>query len=340
MEREARVPDMTKTGAAAPLLAVRNLRKHYPARGDPLAAVIPSRRRFVRAVDGVSFDVARGETLGLVGESGCGKSTTGLAVMQLADPIEGEVRLAGRNIVGLPANEQRRLRREIQMVLQNPYSSLNPRLRVGDIIDEPLSNFGVGSRVERRERVENLLDRVGLSAGHADNLPHEFSGGQRQRIGIARALALQPRLLVLDEPVSALDVSVQAQILNLLLELKEGFGLTYLFISHDLGVVRYVSERIAVMYLGEIVEMGPANDLYDTPLHPYSQALMSAIPEPYPSERRKPIVLGGSVPSLIDPPRGCRFHTRCPIAIERCRQEKPELRRVREGREVRCHLVE
>jgi oligopeptide transport system ATP-binding protein len=325
--------------ATQPLLAVERLRKLYPAGGDLLAALLPGRRRYVRAVDEVSFAVAAGETLGLVGESGCGKSTTGLAVLQLASPIEGAVRFAGRDITNLPAAERRQLRRDMQMVLQNPYSSLNPRLRVGAIIDEPLGNFASGTPAERKGRVADLLERVGLRAAHAERYPHEFSGGQRQRIGIARALALRPRLLVLDEPVSALDVSVQAQILNLLLELKQSFGLTYLFISHDLGVVRYVSDRIAVMYLGEIVELGPADTLYDAPLHPYSQALMSAIPEPRPSERRRPIVLGGGVPSPTNPPPGCRFHTRCPIAIARCAREKPELRRVAAGREVRCHLV-
>ena len=325
--------------APEPLLAVDRLRKLYPAGGDLLAALLPGRRRYVRAVDEVSFAVAAGETLGLVGESGCGKSTTGLAVLQLAGPIEGAVRFAGRDITALPAAERRQLRRDMQMVLQNPYSSLNPRLRVGAIIDEPLSNFHVGTAAEREHQVADLLERVGLSARHAERYPHEFSGGQRQRIGIARALALRPRLLVLDEPVSALDVSVQAQILNLLLELKESFGLTYLFISHDLGVVRYVSDRIAVMYLGEIVELGPADALYDTPLHPYSQALMSAIPEPRLSERRRQIVLSGGVPSPTNPPGGCRFHPRCPIAIARCAVEKPKLRRVAPDRQVRCHLV-
>ena len=330
----------TSREAAVPLLEVDGLRKHYPVRSDLLAALMPSRRRWLKAVDGVSFTVAQGETLGLVGESGCGKSTTGLAVLQLAGPIGGDVRFEGRSIVGLPPAERREIRRDMQMVLQNPYSSLNPRLRVRDIVTEPLQNFGVGTAPERRQQVADLLERVGLDPDHADRYPHEFSGGQRQRIGIARALALRPKLVVLDEPVSALDVSVQAQILNLLLALKQELGLTYLFISHDLGVVRYISERIAVMYLGEIVELGPADALYDRPLHPYSQALMSAIPEPRAGERRRPIVLKGGVPSPTEPPAGCRFHPRCPIAVARCATERPGLRRVRDGREVRCHLVE
>ncbi len=294
----------------------------------------------MRAVDGIDFRVNSGETLGIVGESGCGKSTTGLAVLQLIQPSAGEVKFDGRSIVGLPQGENRRLRQHMQMILQNPYSSLNPRMRVSDIVAEPLRNFGVSNRGERFDQVQQLLERVGLSADHMKRFPHEFSGGQRQRIGIARALALRPKFIVADEPVSALDVSVQAQILNLLLELKEGFNLTYLFISHDLSVVRYISDRIAVMYLGEIVEIGAADAIYAAPLHPYTQALMSANPDPDPHQRRKRIVLQGGVPSPIDPPSGCRFHPRCPLAEARCRQDKPEFRDLGGGRSVACHLVD
>jgi oligopeptide/dipeptide ABC transporter ATP-binding protein len=331
--------------AAEPLLAVEQLRKLYPVGGHLLATLLPGRRRQVRAVDAVSFAVAAGETLGLVGESGCGKSTTGLAVMQLAGPIEGKVRFAGRDITDLPANQRRQLRRDMQMVLQNPYSSLNPRLRVGAIIDEPLSNFRVGTAAERKDQVAELLERVGLSARHGERFPHEFSGGQRQRIGIARALALRPRLLVLDEPVSALDVSVQAQILNLLLELKESFGLTYLFISHDLGVVRHVSDRIAVMYLGRIVEVAGADELYEDPKHPYTAALLSAVPKGHQGTARDRIILTGDVPSPANPPPGCPFHPRCPKARivaggdgvpERCRTEMPPLVELSRGHQAAC----
>lgn len=323
-----------------PLLEVAGLRKLYPLESGIWSRIRGTGRRYVRAVDGIDFRVNSGETLGIVGESGCGKSTTGLAVLQLIQPSAGEVKFDGRSIVGLPQGENRRLRQHMQMILQNPYSSLNPRMRVSDIVAEPLRNFGVSNRGERFDQVQQLLERVGLSADHMKRFPHEFSGGQRQRIGIARALALRPKFIVADEPVSALDVSVQAQILNLLLELKEGFNLTYLFISHDLSVVRYISDRIAVMYLGEIVEIGAADAIYAAPLHPYTQALMSANPDPDPHQRRKRIVLQGGVPSPIDPPSGCRFHPRCPLAEARCRQDKPEFRDLGGGRSVACHLVD
>ena len=337
------MPEVTPHAAApdgVPLLEVKGLRKLYPLESGLLSRIFGRRQRHVRAVDGIDFTVDPGETLGIVGESGCGKSTTGLAVLQLIQPSAGEVRFEGDNIVGLTQLENRRLRRHMQMILQNPYSSLNPRMRVVDIIAEPLRNFGIGDRRARFEQVQGLLEQVGLSADHVNRFPHEFSGGQRQRIGIARALALRPRLIVADEPVSALDVSVQAQILNLLLELKEAFNLTYLFISHDLSVVRYISDRIAVMYLGEIVELGAADEVYNRPLHPYTRALMSAIPEPDPHRPRQRSVIKGNVPSPVDPPAGCRFHPRCPLAEDRCRRERPALRGVEGGRSVACHLVE
>ena len=329
---------MAETNPQERLLVVEGLRKRYTLDAGLLGRIF-GRGRSLIAVDGVSFSVRRTETLGIVGESGCGKSTTGLALLQLIPPIEGDVRYGGRSIVGLAHESNRQLRRHMQMILQNPYSSLNPRLRLGEIVAEPLRNFGIGNRRERLDAAGALLDRVGLAPEHVDRYPHEFSGGQRQRIGIARALALRPALIVADEPVSALDVSVQAQILNLLLELKEEFELTYVFISHDLSVVRYVSDRIAVMYLGEIVETGPSHDVHDRPQHPYTRALMSAVPEPDPHRERARIVLQGGVPSPVNPPQGCRFHPRCPLAVERCRHEKPWLRDVGGGREVMCHLV-
>lgn len=329
---------MSEAQAREPLLLVEGLRKRYPLEAGLLGRLF-GRGRSLSAVDGVSFSLHRRETLGIVGESGCGKSTTGLAVLQLIPPIEGEVRYDGRSIVGLAHEQNRQLRRHMQMILQNPYSSLNPRMRVSEIVAEPLRNFGGVGRRERLEIAGELIDRVGLAPEHAHRFPHEFSGGQRQRIGIARALALRPSLIVADEPVSALDVSVQAQILNLLLELKDDFSLTFLFISHDLSVVHYVSDRIAVMYLGEIVEMGSSHEVYERPLHPYTRALMSAVPEPDPHRERRRIVLQGGVPSPVDPPHGCRFHPRCPIAEARCRREKPRLRDVGAGHEVMCHLV-
>lgn len=329
---------MAETNANAPLLMVEDLRKRYPLDAGLLGRFFGGGRELV-AVDGVTFSVQRSETLGIVGESGCGKSTTGLAVLQLIPPVEGEVRFEGRSIVGLSHEQNRQLRQHMQIILQNPYSSLNPRLRVGESVAEPLRNFGISNRRERMEAAGALLDRVGLSPEHANRFPHEFSGGQRQRIGIARALALRPSLIVADEPVSALDVSVQAQILNLLLEVKEEFKLTFLFISHDLSVVRYLSDRIAVMYLGEIVELGSSHDVHDRPLHPYTKALLSAVPEPDPQRKRTRIVLKGGVPSPVNPPPGCRFHLRCPIAEARCRHEKPRLRAVGGGRQVMCHLV-
>ena len=312
------------------LVNVRALVKHFPVEGSD---------DVVRAVDGVSFAIMRGETLGLVGESGCGKSTVGRCLLRLIEPTAGEVEFAGRNILTLGKNEMRQLRREMQIVFQDPYASLNPRMRVGDIIGEPLVIHQIGTKAERSDRVRSLLQRVGLNPDYSKRYPHEFSGGQRQRIGVARTLALNPQLIVADEPVSALDVSVQAQVVNLLQELQAEFGLTYLFISHGLAVVEHISTRVAVMYLGRIVEIASAKDLYVQPLHPYTQALLSAIPIPDPTRTRERIVLQGDVPTPINPPSGCRFRTRCPIAIDECARIDPRLREVAPGHEVACIRV-
>jgi oligopeptide transport system ATP-binding protein len=293
----------------------------------------------VRAVDDVSFAVAEGETLGLVGESGCGKSTLSRSVLQLLEPTSGSVRFEDREIVGLKGKELRGLRRQMQMIFQDPYASLNPRKRVSQIIGDPLSLHGVASGEELRHSVRELLDRVGLNPEHYNRYPHEFSGGQRQRIGIARALALRPKLIVADEPVSALDVSIQAQIINLLEDLQGEFGLTYIFVAHDLGVIRHVSDRIAVMYLGKIVEIGPAEAVYSNPIHPYTLTLLSAIPIPDPREnaQRNPVVAEGDVPSPANPPAACRFHTRCPYATEICSEVEPELIHHGGGHWAACH---
>lgn len=312
------------------LVNVRRLVKHFAVEGSD---------DVVRAVDGVSFEILRGETLGLVGESGCGKSTVGRCLLRLIEPTSGEISFAGRDVISLNKTELRELRREMQIVFQDPYASLNPRMKVGDIVGEPLVIHKIGTKGERQERVAELLRRVGLDPEYRKRYPHEFSGGQRQRIGVARTLALQPKLIVADEPVSALDVSVQAQVVNLLQALQQEFGLTYLFISHGLAVVEHISTRVAVMYLGRIVEIATAADLYAHALHPYTQALLSAIPIPDPKRKRDRIVLQGDVPTPINPPSGCRFRTRCPIAIDECARIDPELREVSTGHRVACIRV-
>jgi len=320
-----------------PLLEVKDLRKFYGVgRG-----LWPRRAAAtVRAVDGVSFTLCRGETLGLVGESGCGKSTAGKALMRLIEPTSGSVRLDGVEVTTLGSAALHVARRTMQAVFQDPYSSLNPKMTAGTLVGEPLVNYGIGSAAERRARVEDLFDRVGLRADDMAKYPHEFSGGQRQRLGIARALAPGPALVVGDEPVSALDVSVQAQVINLLVRLQAEFGLAYLFIAHDLAVVRHISDRVAVMYLGRIVEIAPTATLFARPAHPYTRALLDAIPVPDPRRRRRRDVLPGEVPSPLNPPSGCHFHPRCPIARERCRVDDPALRPLEAGHAVACHYAE
>lgn len=317
------------------LLSVRGLCKHFPIRGGLLGRPVGQ----VRAVDGVSFDVRRGETLGLVGESGCGKSTTGLAVLRLIEPTAGEVLFEGRDVTAFSKQELRAFRRHAQIVFQDPYASLNPRMSVGDIIAEPIMLHNIASGAARIRRVEKLLRVVGLGPQHARRYPHEFSGGQRQRIGIARALAVEPKLVVCDEPVSALDVSIQSQILNLLVELQRELGLTYLFIAHGLNVIKHISDRVGVMYLGKIVEMADGNELIERPLHPYTKTLLSAIPVPKPNAKKARIILEGDVPSPANPPSGCRFHTRCPERLPVCSVEEPVFRQIG-GRCVACHRVE
>ncbi len=317
------------------LLEVQSLKKYFPIRKGVLQREVER----VHAVDDVTLSVRKGETIGLVGESGCGKSTLGRCIVRLLEPTAGDVVFEGRSIGKLKPRALRPLRREMQMVFQDPYASLNPRKRVGAIISDPMKIHGIGDRGERKKRVEELLEVVGLSPEHYNLFPHEFSGGQRQRIGVARALALRPKLVVADEPVSALDVSIQAQMVNLLEDLQNDFGLTYVFIAHDLGVVRHVSDRIAVMYLGKLVELSPAEELYTRPIMPYTEALLSAVPIPDPdlSEKRERIVLAGDVPSPIHPPSGCRFHPRCRYATEICSQVEPPLTDYGNGHLAACH---
>ena len=320
------------------LVDVQNLQIHFPVMAGFL---IQRKVAENKAVDGITFNVKKGETVGLVGESGCGKSTTGRAILQLYKPTGGKVIFDGKDMSTLRGEEMRLMRRRMQMVFQDPYASLNPRMSVRDIIGEPLLIHKLGSTAERRERVAELMRIVGLNPYYATRFPHEFSGGQRQRIGIARSLAVSPDFIVCDEPVSALDVSIQAQVINLLEELQEQFGLTYLFIAHDLAVVRHISDRVAVMYLGKMMELSGRDEIYNNPLHPYTKALLSAVPIPDPllERKRERIILTGDVPSSLRPPRGCVFHTRCPIAIDDCRQIIPEWREAEPGHWVACHRV-
>jgi len=316
------------------VLEVEDLKTYFPVRKGLLRRAVGQ----VHAVDGVSFTIGAGETLGLVGESGCGKTTVGRSVLRLIEPTAGVIRLGGRDITRLARAELRPLRREMQIIFQDPFSSLNPRMRAGDIVGEPLKVHATVPSRERRERVAALFARVGLSKAQMDNYPHQFSGGQRQRIGVARALALNPKLIIGDEPVSALDVSIQAQVINLLTDLQRELGLSYLFISHNLAVVEHISHRIAVMYLGRIVEHTDRETLFRKPLHPYTEALLAAVPVPDPAARRAKRVLQGDVPSPLHPPAGCHFHTRCPYAEARCRSETPRLREIEPGHHVACHL--
>jgi len=317
-----------------PLLEVTGLKKHFPLK----KGLFSRTRDYVYAVDGISFHINEGETLGLVGESGCGKSTVGRAVLRLLDLTAGTIKLNGRDITHLSKTEMRPVRKDMQIIFQDPYSSLNPRMSAGRIVEEMLRVHHIGTPDERKDRVAHLFERVGLRKAQMESFPHEFSGGQRQRIGIARALALNPKVIIGDEPVSALDVSIQAQVINLLVDLQAELNLSYLFIAHDLAVVEHISHRIAVMYLGKIVEYTDKKTLFTNPQHPYTEALLSAVPIPDPTVRRKKIILQGDVPSPINPPPGCRFHTRCPYAEERCKIEEPALKIVGRDHVVACHL--
>jgi len=324
------MPDM-----AEPLLSVEHLKKYFPIHRGVFGRVAD----YVKAVDDISFNIHTGETFGLVGESGCGKTTAGRAILRLLEPDGGTIRFDGIDLRSIGRQELRRKRRDMQIIFQDPYASLNPRMTIRTIVGEPFAIHHIASGKERENRVAELLSTVGLDPGVMNRFPHEFSGGQRQRIGIARALALKPKLIVADEPVSALDVSIQAQIINLLADLQQQLGLTYLFISHAIPVIEHISTRIGVMYLGKLVEVGTSKQICTGPKHPYTQALLSAVPIPDPAARKQRVVLRGDVPTPINPPKGCRFHTRCPIAVDRCKIDEPPLRQVEDGRDVACHLV-
>lgn len=318
------------------ILQVKDLQQHFPIKGGVFGRTV----NHVKAVDGVNFTIYEGETVSIVGESGCGKSTTGRAILRLDEPTGGEVIFQGTNLLSKSKREMRSIRKDLQVIFQDPFASLNPRRSIGQTLEEAMGILNVVPKADRRRRAIELLEQVGLKEEHIDRYPHEFSGGQRQRIGIARALAVEPKLIICDEAVSALDVSVQAQVLNLLKKLQKEYGLTYLFISHDLGVVRHISDRIIVMYLGKVVEIAEKKSLFDNPRHPYTQALLSAIPEPNRKKKKERIILKGDVPSPIDPPSGCRFHTRCPLATDLCRQSDPELKSLGEGHQAACHYAE
>jgi oligopeptide/dipeptide ABC transporter ATP-binding protein len=317
------------------LLEVTNLKKHFPIKGGLLRRTVAA----VKAVDGVNFTVRKGETLGLVGESGCGKTTTGRTILRLEEATAGEVIFEGKDVLKASRGQMKTLRRDMQIVFQDPYASLDPRITIGESVAEGLVIHNIGSPKDREDRVREVLGRVGLSAAQMNRFPHEFSGGQRQRIGIARALIMEPKLIVCDEPVSALDVSIQSQVLNLLRNLQREFGLTYLFIAHNLSVVEHISDRVGVMYLGKVVELSPSEDLFRDPLHPYTKALISAIPLPDPSAKRERIMLQGDVPSPINPPSGCRFHTRCWIAKSICKEQEPPLEEKKKGHWAACHFA-
>jgi len=316
------------------LLEVMDLKKYFPVHGGVFSQV----KGYVYAVDGISFNVKKGETLGLVGESGCGKTTTGRAILRLEPATGGKVYFEGKDVYSLSSREMRILRREMQIIFQDPYASLNPRMKVGELLEEPFQIHREETKAGRREKIKDLLEVVGLQESHIDRYPHEFSGGQRQRIGIARALTLNPKLIICDEPVSALDVSIQSQILNLLKKLQDKFGLTYVFIAHGLNVIKHVSDRVGVMYLGKLVELANTSDLFSQPCHPYTKALLSAIPVPDPDFRRERIVLEGDVPSPVNPPKGCRFHPRCPQGMPVCREQEPVFKSTNGDRMVACHL--
>jgi oligopeptide/dipeptide ABC transporter ATP-binding protein len=322
--------------ATAPLLSVQNLKKYFPIHQGVFSSVAA----YVKAVDDVSFSINKGETFGLVGESGCGKTTAGRAILRLIEPDAGTIRFDGIDLMRLGKQDLRLKRRDMQLIFQDPYASLNPRMTIRSIVGEPFAIHDIASGSEREDRVADLMKTVGLQPTVLNRYPHEFSGGQRQRIGIARALALKPKLIVADEPVSALDVSIQAQIINLLADLQEQFGLTYLFISHAIPVIEHISTRIGVMYLGKLVEVGTSAEICTAPQHPYTQALLKAVPIPDPAAKKKRVILSGDVPTPIDPPPGCRFHTRCPIAVDRCKVEEPPLRKIADGRVAACHLVQ